>query len=187
MLFERIIEGKDHLWAVRDMSKEVNELTELFRKWNDLEGLFDFFVANRKDLSDFFHVNNISTAIEDTLEDADALETLILDMPYTEKLDGIFRPLGTLDMAMSELTREKARNWDRLRHASWLRVYAIRLEPNVYIITGGAIKLTPKMEDRPHTQLELDKLNSCRQYLIDNGVFDQDSFTSLMEENDDEI
>lgn len=43
------------------------------------------------------------------------------------------------------------------------------------------------MEDKPHTQLELDKLNSCRQYLIDNKVFDQDSFTGLMEENDDEI
>lgn len=72
MKFERIIEGKNHLWAVRDMSKEVNELTEL-------------------------------------------------------------------------------------------------------------------MEDKPHTQMELDKLNSCRQYLIDNKVFDQDSFTGLMEENEDEI
>lgn len=72
MKFERIIEGKDHLWAVRDMSKEVNELTEL-------------------------------------------------------------------------------------------------------------------MEDKPHTQMELDKLNSCRQYLIDNKAFDQDSFTGLKEENEDEI
>lgn len=187
MKFERIIDGKDHLWAVRDMSKDVNELTELFRKWNNIEGLFDFFYANRKDLSDFFHIKSIRTAIDDTLEDASELEALILDMPYTENLDDIFRPLGTLDMAMSELTREKARNWYRTHHASWLRVYAIRLEPNVYIITGGAIKLTRKMEDRPHTQIELDKLNRWRQYLADNGVFDKDSFTGLMEENEYEI
>ena len=28
MKFERIIEGKDHLWAVRDMNKPKNELIE---------------------------------------------------------------------------------------------------------------------------------------------------------------
>lgn len=30
MVFERIIEGKDHLWTVRDMSKPKNELALLF-------------------------------------------------------------------------------------------------------------------------------------------------------------
>ena len=30
MKFERIIEGKDHLWAVRDMNKPKNELAVLF-------------------------------------------------------------------------------------------------------------------------------------------------------------
>ena len=43
--------------------------------------------------------------------------------------------LGTIWKTM-ELTREKARNWNRERHASWLRVYAIRLEKNVFVITG---------------------------------------------------
>ena len=58
----------------------------------------------------------------------------------------------------------------------------IRLEPGVYVVTGGAIKLTRTMQERPHTRQELDKLNRCRRYLADNGVFDKDSFTSLMEE-----
>ena len=49
-------------------------------------------------------------------------------------------------------------------------------ETDVYIVTGGAIKLTPSMQDRPHTMLELQKLNKCRDYLKQNGVFDQDSF-----------
>ena len=80
-------------------------------------------------------------------------------------------------------TREKARNWDRVGHASWLRVYAIRLEKNVFVITGGAIKLTHTMQDRLHTQEELNKLNQCRQYLLDNGVFDSDSFISMIEED----
>lgn len=76
----------------------------------------------------------------------------------------------------------KARNWDRTKHASWLRIYAIRIDPNVYIVTGGAIKLTAKMQDREHTQIELEKLNKCRNFLIDNGVFDQDSFLETINE-----
>ena len=39
------------------------------------------------------------------------------------------------------------------------------------------------MEDaREHTQKELDKLNACRDFLKQNGVFDQDSFVDFFEE-----
>ena len=65
------------------------------------------------------------------------------------------------------------------RHASWLRIYAIRLEPNVYIVTGGAIKLTRTMQEREHTAIELRKLNRCKNFLQANGVFDKDGFVEL--------
>ena len=183
MKFERIIEGKDHLWAVRDMSKPNNELAALFQKWNDAEYLWEFFMENLDDLHEFFHIERISEAVEDTIDDAEQLERLILEMPYTENLDELFHPLGSTDLVIRELTREKARNWGRINHVSWLRVYAIRVEKNVFVITGGAIKLTHAMQDRAHTQEELDKLNQCRQYLLDNGVFDSDSFISMIEED----
>ncbi len=125
----------------------------------------------------------LSEAVEDTIDDAEQLERLILEMPYTENLDELFHPLGSTDLVIRELTREKARNWNRIGHASWLRVYAIRVEKNVFVITGGAIKLTHAMQDRAHTQKELGKLNQCRQYLLDNGVFDSDSFISMIEED----
>ncbi len=168
MRFERIIEGKDHLWAVRDIAKPKNELALLFDTWNDMEYLMQFFIDNFRDLKEMFHIERISDAIEDTLDDAEQLERLILDIPFTDNLDELFKPLGTMDMSVRELTREKARNWDRIGHASWLRIYAIRLEENVFVITGGAIKLTRTMQERPHTQEQLDKLNRCRQYLITN-------------------
>ena len=183
MLFERIINGKDHLWAVRDMDKPNNELAALFHKWNDAEYLWEFFLENRDDLRDFFHIERISEAVEYTVDDAELLERLILEMPYTENLDELFQPLGFADMTIRELTREKAKNWNRTGHASWLRIYAIRIERNVYVITGGAIKLTRTMQERSHTQEELAKLNQCRQYLLENGVFDSDSFISMLEED----
>lgn len=47
----------------------------------------------------------------------------------------------------------------------------------------GAIKLTAAMQEREHTQIELDKLNACRDFLKKNGVFDQDSFIDFFEED----
>lgn len=179
MQFVRIIKGYDHLWAVKEHNKEYDELTALFEKWNDADFLLDFFMDNLEDLTEYFHIKKVSQAIQDTFNDADELEELILEFPYTEDLDSLFKPLDITDTRSTELTRQKARNWNRDRHASWLRVYAIRLEPNVYVVTGGAIKLTHLMQDREHTKLELQKLNKCKAYLKANGVFDSNSFIDL--------
>ncbi len=180
MKFVRIIPGYDHLWAVKSQDQEVDELTLLFRKWNNAEYLLNFFMENFEDLKAFFKIERLDHAIEDTFEDAEVLEELVLDFPYTEHLDELFKPLDITDAGMSELTREKARNWSRERHASWLRIYAIRLEPDVYVVTGGAIKLSRTMQERKHTAIELDKLNRCKAYLKANGVFDQGSFVELI-------
>jgi hypothetical protein len=137
MEFVQIIEEYNHLWAVKYPYKEYDELTQLFQQWNDAGFLLDFFMENLDDLKSYFHIERISTAIEDTFEDAQTLEELILDFPYTENLDQLFKPLSQSDTRIQELSREKARNWDRKQHSSWLRIYAIRLEPNVYVVTGG--------------------------------------------------
>ena len=185
MNFVRSIKGYDHLWSVKYPEKEADELTMLFRNWSNGNYLLDFFLSNMEDLKNFFHVQRISEAIKDTVEDAQVLQKLILDFPYTEHLDGLFHPLSLSDNRVTEMTREKARNWNRDRHASWLRIYAIRVQEDVFVVTGGAIKLTPAMQDRPHTQEELDKLNQCREFLKNNGVIDQDSFVDLIKEQDD--
>lgn len=182
MEFVRIIDGYDHLWAVKAQDKETDELTALFRNWTNGEYLLDFFMENFEDLKGFFHIERLDEAVNDTFEDAEALQELVLDFPYTEQLDELFRPLDITDTRIQELSREKARNWDRKRHASWLRIYAIRLEPNVYVVTGGAIKLTRAMQEREHTARELHKLNQCKNYLKNNGIFDQDSFVELTNE-----
>lgn len=182
MKFVRIIDGYDHLWAVKAQDKDADELTILFRNWTNGEYLLDFFIDNFEDLKNYFHIERVDQAVEETFEDAEALQELVLDFPYTEKLDDIFKPLDVTDTRTFELSRQKARNWDRERHASWLRIYAIRLEPNVYVVTGGAIKLTRTMQEREHTSVELQKLNRCKDFLKANGVFDQDSFVELTNE-----
>ena len=56
-----------------------------------------------------------------------------------------------------------------------LRIYAIKIESNCYIITGGAIKLTRTMQEHRDTLIELQKLNKLKNFLIHQGILDKDS------------
>lgn len=60
---------------------------------------------------------------------------------------------------------------------SWLRIYAIRIDTNTYVITGGGIKLTKTMNDREHLINELEKLTKVKEWLEENGFLDQKSVT----------
>lgn len=80
------------------------------------------------------------------------------------------------------LGKEKARLRNTPRHASWLRIYAIKLEPGIYLITGGTIKLTRTMQEREHTLIELARMENVRRFLLDNDIVDLDSFTDYLTE-----
>ncbi|MEA3496047.1 MAG: hypothetical protein U9R42_08430 [Bacteroidota bacterium] len=62
-----------------------------------------------------------------------------------------------------------------------MRIYAIRIEENVFIITGGAIKLTKTMNEREHLKNELKKLENVKQFLILEGIIDNDSIVDYLE------
>ena len=80
------------------------------------------------------------------------------------------------------LGKEKARLKNTPDHASWLRIYAIKLDPGIYIITGGAIKLTRTMQEREHTLAELARMEQVRRYMLDNNIVDMDSFQDYLTE-----
>ena len=62
---------------------------------------------------------------------------------------------------------------------SWLRIYALKIDENVYVITGGAIKLTKTMLEREHTKHELEKLERCHDYLREEGISDIEGFKEI--------
>ena len=64
---------------------------------------------------------------------------------------------------------------------SWLRVYALKAGDDMYIITGITIKLTDNMRERSHTLAELNKMKACRQYLVDEGVADDEGLIELID------
>jgi hypothetical protein len=60
-------------------------------------------------------------------------------------------------------------------------LYAIKIDSSYYVVTGGAIKQSQEMRDHLLTREELKKLEQCRNFLIDNDIFDSDSLIDFVE------
>lgn len=172
----------DRLWATRYDGCVDNVLDILFDQWNNVVWLRDFFKANIEDLISYFKITSVNDAIYDTIEDSERLQCLIMDISPEADLDKLFRPLENSRFSDMLLSKEKARLKDTVRHTSWLRIYAIKLEPGIYVITGGAIKLTRTMQEREHTLHELVKMEEVRTFLLEHGIVDKDAFVDYMKE-----
>ena len=179
MTFDDITED-GRLWAVRYEGESDNALYNLFEQWNDVTWLRAFFKENIEDLTSYFKITDVNQAIMDTIDDSERLQCIILDISPEADLDAIFRPLENSRIADTTLGKEKARLKQRIRHSSWLRIYAIKLADGVYIITGGAIKLTATMQEREHTQVELTKMENVRNFLLSEGIIDEDGFVDYL-------
>lgn len=160
-------------------------------KWHDATFLRNFFNCkeNIEDLAVFWKRSIdkqlIRIAIDDSIDDADYIDSII----DTDEIDDLLQFFHLLNNKESELTgpplkREKGYGERRNQHNSWMRLYAIRISDNpddlksskIYVITGGAIKLTQDMNEREHTKAELNRINDVRNFLLSKGVTDIDSF-----------
>lgn len=176
------ITNDGRLWAVRYDGEKDNALSTMFDRWNDVSWLRAFFKNNFNDLSSYFNITDINQAIYDTIDDAECLQCRIIDISPDADLDKIFRHLEPSRMNDMLLGKEKARinNWKR--HASWLRLYAIKLSEGIYIITGGAIKLTATMQEREHTSEELKKMEKVRNFLLNENIINNEGFEDYLRE-----
>lgn len=168
------------IYSAKFKGEKENEFRRAFNFWNDPERLFKFFRTHEKDLkSGFFGDIDIIEATERTREYALKLEYRILTAAKrgkkdkTEDLSTIFKPL-------SEKHRTDYFEMDKvsgIENRSWLRIYAIRADRNKFIVTGGAIKLVKKMQEREHLKIEIEKLKQTQRYCFNNE--DINSFLEL--------
>lgn len=179
MTFDEITDD-GRLWAVRYDGMDDNALFTLFDQWNDVVWLRNFFTENWQDMQSYFKVTSVNEAIRDTIDDSEILEEIIMKVSPEADLDKLFLTLENYRTGDMLLGKEKAKLKRTIRHSSWLRIYAIKLADGVYIITGGAIKLTLKMEEREHTKQELDKLEKVRTFLLSEDIIDDDSFVEYV-------
>ncbi|MEO9477125.1 MAG: hypothetical protein ABJG41_16385 [Cyclobacteriaceae bacterium] len=157
------------LYAVKFEGEGEDELDRTFNQWNDPLQLHDFFSNHIDDLnSGFFGTVSIQDAVRITREEAKVLQKEL----YRLAKEGLSGSAGNLSQLFKPLTKgEIGSAYERdkaygLNHKSWLRLYAIRINVNVFVICGSAIKLTETMNDREHLMTELKKLEIARNYLI---------------------
>ena len=131
-----------------------------------------FFQENITDLSAYFKITDVYQAVMETLQEAKVLQCLMLDISPQANLDVLFRHLENSRYSEMSLGKEKVKGNGLGYRPSWLRIYAIKMDKGAYLITGGAIKLTATMSERPHTLAELAQLEKVRNKLIDLGVYD---------------
>jgi hypothetical protein len=164
-------DSDDGLWSIQLEGSAQSEFEEFFDHVNDAEWLHDFFDQNKADLhGGFFGSMSLSEAVSRTLDEAEEMENSLYDFSEqgfqgTETtLQHLFKPLNNFEYAISRHQKSKARV-----RKGWLRLYAIRLAENCYLLTGGAIKLTPDMK-RGHLEYELKKLEQAKQLLRTKGI-----------------
>lgn len=168
------------LLAFNFSEDEPDELEKLFDQWEDPIYLSEFFEENQTDID-----ISIDEAIFKVRREAKYLRKKLLELTRSSpvRLNELFKNLHDNEITPRELSPQKAPN-------RWLRIYAIRVDENVFIVTGGAIKLNGgaiaankafRMQDRNHTNEELKKINRCRDYLRDQGVMDEESFNEIFE------
>ena len=165
------------LFAFKYKGETENEYDRLLDLWIDTEYVRNFLNANEKDIP-----NNKTKRqfIEYIREDAIYIDEQLIKITKAtdHSLSYFFQPLDNNEYQFKILSLQKGR-----RHC--LRLYAIKIDEETFIITGGAIKLPLHhlMDDREHTRLELRKLDKAKRYLQENGVIDDDSYYEFLNED----
>ena len=164
----------NQLYAFHYDGEDDNELRRLLALWNDIEYLYQFVMQNKGDIP---RGKTIDTLVFELIKNAKVIDDTLEEISNNpeKNLGEFFKPLDNQEYKIVELSKQKARE-------NYLRLFAIRIDQNCFVITGGAIKLHHLNKDRPHTQKEMMKINKCRDYLRDKSVFDTDSFYEFLKE-----
>ena len=152
----------------------VDEFERNFELWSNPMYLYDYFERNQVYLRvKFWRAFSIEDAARITKQKAFEFQKLLTE--NNTNIETLFQPLDNRTIHFTELIKGKSKY-------DWLRLYAIKIDSNRFLITGGAIKLTYKMEDHESTRDELKKLEKTKNYLVELGVIDGDSFDDALYE-----
>lgn len=155
-----------HLYTIQYENETEHEWQRLLHLWNDMTYLFEFVEVN--------NIENKMEFINEIVEDIHQLDVFLNEINHNkDHLSSYFENLSTYEPRILALQKGK-------RRKSKLRLYAIKIDENVYLITGGAIKITQKMQDHPDTANELKKLNQVKDYLKQNHIMYDDAFYDFL-------
>src|SRR5690606_1406850 len=126
----------NQLFAFDYDNEPDNEYDRLMDLWTDVAYLKRY--ANKNNISD------VATFIYNILQDVEQIQYFLEQLRYNNKpFEFYFEPLQE-----SENNKLLAFQKGKIRKNK-LRYYAIKLDTNCFVITGGAIKMSQTMQEHP--------------------------------------
>jgi hypothetical protein len=182
---ENDAEKGEGLWAVEYEGEGGNEFEKLLKQWNDHIYMYVFCGEHLNDLQEKFGYGiDAETAAAELKEEAEELVQYLIQLATQglaeANLQYVFKPLDNTQTAITELQLSKGAYSSRMGRIPKLRIYAVRIDKNTYVVTGGAIKLTHRMQDRTHTYEQLLRLWTVRDWLKEQGVYYSEDLTNLL-------
>lgn len=158
---------------VYKQDKGMDILHKILSEWKDVEYVYNFYTKNSGifEASSFFPFGySFTNFSEDIMLDLEQIEDFFKRLENKNiELDKCFAPLSEREEQIKILSLRK-------RRCKWLRIYAIRIDENLYAITGGAIKITKTMQEHEDTKNELAQLQYTRDWLRYRGIETDKSF-----------
>ena len=151
---------------------EYNEIEyeRNLNQWSNTAYLYEFAKEN--------NIQDIVAFVDEIYYNLEELEDLINEIAESS---GQFKRLF-ITLEHSETNKTISLRKGKINH-NRLRLYAIKLIDELFIITGGAIKMSQRMLDYPGTAKEHSKLSAARQYLDINDIHNEDAFFELIAES----
>lgn len=166
----------------------VDALNKLFKDWDNMPFLVEYFSENIPEIDSIDDsLAIIEKAATRTIQEAFDLKSKLLrcatranENEPGETLDSMFVKLHTDDEDDVELRESKAYG---LEDDTWLRIYAIRLEANCYIVTGGMIKLTRAIQDTDIGKKVYKNIKLIKAFLIRNNITNKQTLINYINAN----
>ena len=158
------------LFAFHHPGEVDNEYDRLMDNWTDVSYLRKYAKDNA--------IENVNQFVKDRLNNAEQIQDVLEEITTNNQpLEFYFRTLFDKESGIKILSLQKGKI-----EKNGIRIYAIKINTNCFVITGGAIKMSQAMQDHPDSNNELAKINAAKEYLQENSIFDIDSFYELINE-----
>ncbi len=158
------------LFAFRYSGEADNEYDRLIDNWTDVSYLRKYAKDNS--------IENINQFVKDRLKDTEQIQDVLEEITTNNQpLEFYFRTLFDTESGIKILSLQKGKI-----QKNEIRIYAIKIDSNCFVITGGAIKMSQTMQEHTDSNNVLLKINAAKEFLQENSIYDTDSFYEFINE-----
>lgn len=172
-----------NIWSVVYDDSDDDAYNDEFNRWFDTEYVFNFLYEHEEDIKQSpWNSYSIEDLTQMVVDEAEMFESRLKDMHDNQydRFDEEFENLSKNETKIY-LIESKAYGKPVSLKPSLLRLYAIRIDKDQYVITGGGIKLVHDMRDSDVLKKELDKLKKVRDWLYSEGIHISEDVDSLID------